>query len=289
MQFKTAQHVFVSYSRSDDAFVRQLHDALAAAQRDVWVDWEDIPPSAEWRREIEQAIDSAVAVVFVISPESAQSQACRHECDYAVQTNKRIVPIVLHDMPGTQLPEPLAKLNWIFFRPQDDFQTSFHALLQAVDTDLDWVRAHSRLLVRAKEWAVRNYDESYLLDGTDLNEAENWLAHAQLREPVPSSLQVAYVAASRQGAVDLQRKQLRGFYVISLIYAGFQMFICYVYAFNKFSETQLMILSPLWVMGIVFGGFGLIFGRTSLRRSVIAAVVSGIGLYIFFSAAWSSL
>jgi len=143
--------------------------------------------------------------------------------------------------------------------------------------------------VRAKEWAVRNHDESYLLDGTDLNEAENWLAHSQLREPMASPLQVAFVAASRQGAVDLQRKQLRGFYVISLIYAGLQVFLCYVYAFDKFSETDLMILSPLWIMGIVFGGFGLIFGRTSLRRSVIAAVVSAIFLYLFFNAVWPSL
>lgn len=44
--------VFVSYSRKDAAFVRKFHDALAAARREVWVDWEDIPPSAEWLREI---------------------------------------------------------------------------------------------------------------------------------------------------------------------------------------------------------------------------------------------
>ena len=35
--------VFVSYSRKDGAFVHALYDVLAAAGRDVWVDWEDIP------------------------------------------------------------------------------------------------------------------------------------------------------------------------------------------------------------------------------------------------------
>ena len=32
--------VFISYSRRDQAFVRRLHDALVAAGRETWVDWE---------------------------------------------------------------------------------------------------------------------------------------------------------------------------------------------------------------------------------------------------------
>lgn len=44
--------LFISYSRHDAAFVRRLCDALAARQREVWVDWNDIPPTAAWRNEI---------------------------------------------------------------------------------------------------------------------------------------------------------------------------------------------------------------------------------------------
>ena len=51
--------VFVSYSRKDEEFVRTYHNSLAGAKRDVLVDWEDIPPSAEWLRETEQAIEAA--------------------------------------------------------------------------------------------------------------------------------------------------------------------------------------------------------------------------------------
>ena len=42
--------VFVSYSREDGAFVRELHGLLTAAGRDVWVDWEDIPAASQWER-----------------------------------------------------------------------------------------------------------------------------------------------------------------------------------------------------------------------------------------------
>ena len=38
--------VFISYSRRDIDFVRHLFDQLKA--RDVWVDWQDIQPTAYW-------------------------------------------------------------------------------------------------------------------------------------------------------------------------------------------------------------------------------------------------
>ena len=44
--------VFIPYSRRDQPFVRRLHDRLAKDSRDVWVDWEDIPPTAKWWSEI---------------------------------------------------------------------------------------------------------------------------------------------------------------------------------------------------------------------------------------------
>jgi hypothetical protein len=44
--------VFISYSRKDKDFVRRLGDALAAQKREAWVDWKDIPLTAEWQQEI---------------------------------------------------------------------------------------------------------------------------------------------------------------------------------------------------------------------------------------------
>jgi hypothetical protein len=72
MEAKVAE-LFISYSRHDVAFVRRLCDALAARQREVWVDWNDIPPTAAWRSEIVDAIDAASVLIFVISQHSAAS------------------------------------------------------------------------------------------------------------------------------------------------------------------------------------------------------------------------
>jgi TIR domain len=60
--------VFLSYSRLDREFALRLHAALVARGKDVWVDEEDIPPTARWREELRAAIETADSFVFLISP-----------------------------------------------------------------------------------------------------------------------------------------------------------------------------------------------------------------------------
>ena len=56
--------------------------------------------------------------------------------------------------------------------------TGVRALVEALDTDLEWVSAHTRLLQRAVEWDNEGREGSYLLRGRDLAEAERWLSAA---------------------------------------------------------------------------------------------------------------
>jgi hypothetical protein len=51
--------VFISYAREDQDFVRSLHNALAEQGRNSWVDWQGIPPTAEWMAEVKAAIEAA--------------------------------------------------------------------------------------------------------------------------------------------------------------------------------------------------------------------------------------
>src|SRR2546425_94393 len=86
----TSHDVFISYSRVDGEVVSRLQGALDARGRRSWVDWQDIPPTAEWMGEIRSAIDAADAIVFVISPDSAASKVCSEEVLHAIDSNKRI-------------------------------------------------------------------------------------------------------------------------------------------------------------------------------------------------------
>ena len=113
---------FISYSRTDQEFVRRLHDALRRRGRDTWVDWQGILPTEEWMAKIRAAIDAAQAFVFVISPASIASTVCRQEIDHAVAQNKRLIPVIALDIEAAGAPESLSRLNWIFIRPSDDFE-----------------------------------------------------------------------------------------------------------------------------------------------------------------------
>lgn len=190
--------IFISYSRKDKDFVGQLYQALAEHQAEAWVDWEGIPPTAEWLQEIFSAIEASDAFVFVISPDGVMSDVCQLEVAHALKHNKRLIPVVRREVNAREVPSPLADRNWIFFREDDDFKTAFGSLMDAVSTDLDWVRAHTRLLVKALEWDRARRDKSYFLRGRDLREAEAWLAQSGQKEPKPTEIQGKYILASRK-------------------------------------------------------------------------------------------
>lgn len=194
--------IFISYSRKDSDFVHRLHRGLLSHDRETWVDWEGIPPTADWMQQIEAAIDAAEAVAFVLSPDSLASEVCRRELDHADAQNKRLIPVVWRQTDAAQVPSALARLNWIFCRDDDDFETALQTLLLAVDTDLDWLQAHTRLLVRAVEWQAKGRDGSLALRGGDLKAAEQWLTLGPRKTPQPTELQTRYILDSRRQATN---------------------------------------------------------------------------------------
>ena len=198
--------VFVSYSRNDQEFVRRLHDALTEHGRECWVDWEDIPPTAKWKEEIQAAIESAQAFAFVISPGSVNSIMCREEVQHAERHNKRIIPLLRASVEDPDVPESIGVRNWISFQETDDFQASLAKLLRALDTDLEWAKSHTRLLVRAVEWDANGRDRSFALRGRDLEAAEHWLTQVEAhKELLPTQLQTEYIIGSRRATARGQR------------------------------------------------------------------------------------
>ncbi len=192
--------VFISYSRRDRQFVQRLGAALEARGKDVWVDWEDIPASSQWRREIEDGIDATDAFLFVISPDSVGSHECGQELDHALRRRKRIVPIVHREVDPAEVRSEAAAINWVYLRDQDPFDEGVEALVRAIDTDLEHAKAHTQLAAEAINWERSNHDRSRLLRGSELQDAERWLTEAAAKQPQPTELQTQFVQASREAA-----------------------------------------------------------------------------------------
>jgi hypothetical protein len=197
--------VFISYAREDQDFVRRLQDALEEHDRETWIDWKDIPLTAKWKEEVFSAIDQADSFAAVISPDFIVSKPCQEELDHAAHDNKRMVPLWHRDVADEEVPPDLAAHQYVYLREKDDFEDSFERLLEALDTDLEWVRFHTRLLSGAKEWDKGGRDPSFLLRGKTLEEAERWQAKEAEEEPKLTSLQKEYILASRQDETKRQR------------------------------------------------------------------------------------
>ncbi|MBK8824017.1 MAG: toll/interleukin-1 receptor domain-containing protein [Anaerolineales bacterium] len=190
--------LFISYSRKDTEFARRLADSFVAQKMEVWVDWEDIPPSVDWMREIEKGIEEANVFVFIVSPDSINSKVCAEEVAHAIKNGKRIAPIVARDVDFNQAPPTLSHLNWIFFsRPQDKFEEAFEKVMTAIQTDFDWVQTHARLQVKALEWERNKKEVSFLLRGSDLKDAEAQILVNTEKTPTSTGLQREYILASR--------------------------------------------------------------------------------------------
>ena len=204
--------VFLSYAREDSDFVEhRLTPALVTLGKDVWIDVEDIRRGAsDWRAGVWAGIESATVMVFVLTPDSLASTVCGEELERADELNKRIIPILRRSVDGLPVPPALERPNWIFARPEDDFETSVTSLVEALELDEAWVERHARLAQRTGEWLRQDRDGSYLLRGSDLSNAERWLDDAGAHQEAPTAEQITYITASRRASARRQRGLLTG-------------------------------------------------------------------------------
>ena len=95
--------------------------------------------------------------------------------------------------------------NWVFLREEDDFEANFELLIDALDTDLAYIREPTRLLTRAIEWHDNNRRRSNILRGLELTAAEGWLAISESMQPPSTGLHAEYISFSRATIRRLQR------------------------------------------------------------------------------------
>lgn len=195
--------IFISYSRKDKPIAKKIADSLLAKGYEIWADWEDIPLTVNWWNEIQAGIAGASTFAFLISPDSAMSDVCRQEVQYAVENNKRVIPILYRELTSEEqehLHPAIRTHNWTFFQDEDEtlFEQSLQQLIQVFVMDVEYLRAHTRYFVRAKEWSERNHEKSFLLQGTDSQEAEIWLSESVDKDPAPTPLHYQYINACNQ-------------------------------------------------------------------------------------------
>jgi len=197
--------IFVSYSRRNKDFCKQITDELQKREFDFWVDWEGIPPTVDWMKEIEKGIEEADTFLAIVTPDWMASRVCIDELNIAVKNGKRLIPVVPCDIVWNDVHPAIAHLNFIFFTETFDFNEQVNKLFTALDTDYDWLKTHRRLQVKALEWERADKENGFLLRGRDLEDAEQQISVNANKDPHPTDIQREYVLLSRQGATRQRR------------------------------------------------------------------------------------
>ena len=219
--------IFISYAREDSTFARKIAEALKSKNILIRADW-DLIPGPDYEPQIRSYILSSDAFLFVISPDSVISLACQRELELAAELKKRILPLSYRYLGNDALLHPaLRKPQWILLAEDSDFNKGIEELSNATFTDFDLLPEHGRLLIAADNWEQNSRDRSYLLRGSGLRHAEEWLSKVSgypEKLPQPTPLISAYILASQNAQSRSTRITFGIFTAVILVLAVLTVF-----------------------------------------------------------------
>lgn len=203
--------VFISYSRADMKFADELVDGLEFdGGFDVTIDRHSIKQGEEWEPRLGALIEAADTVVFVLSPDSAQSEICQWEVDEAERLKKRLVPVLHRHLGEIEPPKQLGAINYIDFTQGSTLMAGIKTLATALKEDLGWLKESTRLLNLALDWERAERRNNRLLSGKDIDDAKQWIVECP-KAAALTELHRDYIKASEleeEVRKDEERKRL---------------------------------------------------------------------------------
>jgi TIR domain/CHASE2 domain len=199
---------FLCHASADLDFARKLNDTLQIQGKSTWFSGNDLKDGNESpqssltlgaeAQEVQAALTQAENFLFIGSKSALSSARCLKLLKLAVQLKKRIFLVVYRSVGSEALPAPLQDVPVVNFRQHDgDFLVNFGELFRLLESNPDYVKMHTRLLVKAQEWEQAKQDDSLLLRGNDLVAAQTWLQQATDKIPAATPGHQVYVQASQ--------------------------------------------------------------------------------------------
>jgi hypothetical protein len=170
----------------------------------------DLFPGEPWEPRLHRLITDAETTVCVVSKNWIASEQCTKELSIAVRQGRRIVPIVIDPVNPSEMPEDLARLQFVFFHGEGhSYARGVVSLVETLRTDIGWMREQSRLLDKADEWDSQSRPATLLLRGVALDRALAWTGSPPPRDTRILPLVTEFIEASRAGQDNEEKQRLR--------------------------------------------------------------------------------
>ncbi|MBI5669305.1 MAG: SUMF1/EgtB/PvdO family nonheme iron enzyme [Chloroflexi bacterium] len=102
--------LFVSYARVDKPYCIEIMETLEA--HEIWYD-QRLYAGQHWWKEILRRLDWCEGFVYLLSPDSVNSQYCKQEYELACNLGRHIFPVMIREVPN--LPQFLGDLQYVDF------------------------------------------------------------------------------------------------------------------------------------------------------------------------------
>ncbi|MGF1533767.1 MAG: TIR domain-containing protein [Bernardetiaceae bacterium] len=169
--------VFISSPPADRRLREQITAALHRKSITTWTE-ADIKTGQRARDAAKTGILHSDNFIFFLSTESVVSVECLKELKTAIKNQKRIIPLLVEFVDDYQIPRSVRSLKRVDFTDNENeehFQIDIRDLIQEIRKDQTYYHQHKILLARALKWEQQNRNDSILLQGQSLQEAQAWL------------------------------------------------------------------------------------------------------------------
>ena len=192
--------VFISYSERDRETMEKIRNSLRRESLTVWTNTTDVQTGEDFQSAIDRGIEQTDNLVYLVSPDSVQSEFVRKELEYAVSLHKRLIPILVRETPPESIPKALQGVQYIDLTDnvaEGDYVLDESQLLKIIHQDEVYYNEHKVFLTQALKWERQHKNPSILLRGYNLRSAEAWLKVGQKRtQHRPTALIEEFIAES---------------------------------------------------------------------------------------------
>lgn len=106
------QSIFISHSSADSDSALLIHKQLKGRGFNPWLAVTDVPPGANYARTIMEALESATALVLILTESAIKSEHVAREVEVAVSQKIPIFPL---NMSGQKDVQPLLTKEWRYW------------------------------------------------------------------------------------------------------------------------------------------------------------------------------
>ncbi|MEM1135208.1 MAG: TIR domain-containing protein [Bacteroidota bacterium] len=206
---------FIAYAVENKAFRDSISKSLSRFGITTWVHTKDIKTGQNYAKAIYEGISQADNFILFISKASINSEYCQKELAIALSFNKRIIPVLTEALDENELPEAIRLLQYIDFVKETTnpnqhnigFKEKVSKLIAEIGKDKGYYQKHKRYLTQALKWDEQNRNDSLLLRGYNLQDAEVWLEIGKKREAhQPTRLHDIFITASGTKRLQLSNE-----------------------------------------------------------------------------------